>query len=164
MKIERKHRADKKFIYAVIRQNGGLMNETTSSPYTGTGYLIVKVATASGAIPIENATVILRGAEDKNESVMLSLITDRDGLTSRIPLPAPSREDSRSPNIKRPFATYHIDVLKSGSYPQYYQNVPVFDGIIAVQNANVIPLSEGGEKNPYIIDEQIFDEYQNPLL
>ena len=63
-----------------------------------------------------------------------------------------------------PFATYNIDVLKEGYYPQYYQNVPIFDGITAVQNANVIPISEGGKKDPYSIQEQIFDQYQNPLL
>ena len=140
------------------------MNEAMSSAYTGAGYLIIKVATASGAIPIEGATVILRGAEDQNEQVMLSLITDKDGLTSRISLPAPSREDSRSPKIKHPFATYNLDVFKAGYYPQYYQNVPVFDGIVALQNANVVPVSEGGEKSPYFLDGQIFDEYQNPLL
>lgn len=133
--------------------------------YTGTGYIIVKVATASGAIPVEGTTVIIRGNEDRNSSILLSFLTDRDGLIVRTPLPAPSKEESQSPsNGRKPFSTYNIDVLKEGYYPQYYQNVPVFDGITAVQTANIIPISEGGEKNPYVIDEQIFDEYQNPML
>ena len=163
MKIEHTPRAK---LY--ISFGGFFMNDQNlpipESAYTGTGYIIVKVATASGAIPIENATVILRGNEDQNSAIMLSLLTDRDGLTLRVPLPAPSRVDSQAPNPKKPFSTYNIDVFKEGFYPQYYQNVPVFDGIVAVQNANVIPFSKNGEKNPYVIEEQIFNEQQNPLL
>ena len=133
--------------------------------YAGTGYIIVKVATASGAIPVEGATVIIRGNEEQNSSILLSFLTNNDGLTLRSALPAPSREESMTPNGSRPpFATYNIDVLKEGYYPQYYQNVPIFDGITAVQNANVIPISEGGKKDPYSIQEQIFDQYQNPML
>ena len=147
---------------------GAYMNEQQfplpENTYTGTGYIIVKVATASGAIPVEGVTVIVRGNEDQNSAILLSFLTDRDGLTPRAALPAPSREESQSPNGKRPFSTYNIDVLKEGYYPQYYQNVPVFDGITAVQTANIIPISEGGERNPYTVDEQIFDQYQNPML
>ena len=146
------------------------MNEqgspTPESIYSGTGYIIVKVATASGAIPVERASVIIRGNEEHTSDILLSFLTDRDGLIARVPLPAPSREESQTPtgNGAKPFSTYNIDVLKEGYYPQYYQNVPVFDGITAVQTANIIPLSEGGQKDPYVVDEQIFDQYQNPLL
>ena len=145
------------------------MNEqeakTPQNSYSGTGYMIVKVATAGGAIPIERASVIIRGGEEQTSDILFSFLTDKDGLIPRVPLPAPSKEQSQSPsNGTRPFSTYNIDVLKEGYYPQYYQNVPVFDGISAVQTANIIPLSEGGQKNPYFVDEQIFDQYQNPLL
>lgn len=132
---------------------------------SGVGSLIVKVATAGGAVPIERASVIIRGSELDSSGVLLSFMTDRDGLTPKIQLPTVSRSDSQTPSApKKPFATYNIDVLAKGYYPQYYQNVPIFDGITAVQNANVIPLSEGGKKNPYVTEEQIFDEYQNPNL
>ena len=158
---------DKRPIFLLRRK---FMNEQVSpapeSTYSGTGYIIVKVATASGAIPVERVSVIIRGNEEPTSDILLSFITDRDGLTARVPLPAPSREQSQTPskNGIKPFSTYNIDVLKEGYYPQYYQNVPVFDGITAVQTANIIPLSEGGKKDPYVIDEQIFDQYQNPLL
>lgn len=136
----------------------------SDNAFSGTGYIIIKVATASGAIPIESASVIVRGNEEQNSSVIFSLLTDRDGLTVRAPLPAPARSDSQSPSPKRPFATYNIDVFREGFYPQYYQNVPIFDGIVAVQNANIIPIPEGEKKYPHTIEEQIFDEYQNPML
>lgn len=132
---------------------------------SGIGYLIVKVATAGGAVPIERASVIVRGSELESSGVLLSFLTDRDGLTPKVQLPTVARADSQAPSpAQKPFATYNIDVIAKGYYPQYYQNVPIFDGITAVQNANIIPLSEGGEKNPYVTEEQIFDEYQNPNL
>lgn len=157
---------DKRPIF-LLRRN--FMNEqgspTQENAYSGTGYIIVKVATASGAIPVERVSVIIRGNEEQTSDILLSFLTDRDGLIARVPLPAPSREQSQTPsNGTKPFSTYNIDVLKEGYYPQYYQNVPVFDGITAVQTANIIPLSEGGQKDPYVVDEQIFDQYQNPLL
>ena len=69
---------------------------------TGTGYLIVRVATARGAIPLENATVNIRAAatpegEIREEGVpgegylIAALRTDRDGLAPRVALPAPPR-------------------------------------------------------------------------
>ena len=56
------------------------------------GYLIVKVSTASGAIPIENASVIVQGKDDNNQEILLSFLTNRDGITPRIMLPAPPKE------------------------------------------------------------------------
>lgn len=139
-------------------------NRQFGSAYVGMGYAIVRTSTASTAIPIEGATVIIRGSEPENQNVMYSLLTDRDGLTPRVSLPAPLKESSQSSGQIKPFAVYSIEVYKEGYYPQFYQNVPIFDGITAVQPAQVIPLSDNGHSNPYVIDEQIFGEKENPLL
>ena len=129
------------------------------------GYIIIKVSTANGAIPIENATIILRGNDGDNTNILLSLLTGRDGRTQRIALPAPPNSLSQMPSPQaRPYSTYNIEVFKDGYYPQYYQSVPIFDKITAVQGANLIPLSEYDGQNPYFTEEQIFNNYPDPNL
>lgn len=130
-----------------------------------TGYLIVKVSTASGAIPVENVTVVLQGNDENNGDVFYSLSTNRDGLTEKVNLPAPSVTLSSVPSpSSRPYSTYNIDVYREGYYPQHYTNVPIFAGITAVQNARIIPVAEFDAQNPYYTPGQNFDEYENPFL
>ena len=133
----------------------------------GTGYLIVRVATARGAIPLENATVNVREAatpdgEMREEgakgegAVIAALRTDRDGLAPRIALGAPPRSISESPGRVRPYALYDIDVALDGYQSNYYQNVPVFDTVTSLQTVELIPISEGerpelGFKTPSFI-------------
>ena len=135
------------------------------SPQTKSGYLIVRASTASGAIPVEGVTVIVQGRDEENSNVFLSLITDRDGLTQKITLPTVSRDESLSPsaNIK-PYSLYNIEVYKDGYYPQHYSGVAIFEGITAVQNARIIPLSEFEPSYPHGRGEQVFDSYENPNL
>lgn len=135
------------------------------SPQTKSGYLIVRASTASGAIPVEGVTVIVQGRDEENSNVFLSLITDRDGLTQKITLPTVSRDESLTPsaNIK-PYSLYNIEVYKDGYYPQHYSGVAIFEGITAVQNARIIPLSEFEPSSPHGRGEQVFDSYENPNL
>ena len=129
------------------------------------GYLIVKVSTASSAIPIENASVIVQGKDEDNQDILLSLLTDKDGLTTRITLPAPPKELSEAPSpSSSPYSLYNIDVFKEGYYPQHYNGVPVFQNVTAIQNARIIPFSELDAKNPYTNGGEVFDEYENPYL
>ena len=132
---------------------------------TSYGYLIVKVSTASGAIPIENASVIVQGKDENNQDILLSLLTDRDGLTPRITLYAPPKELSEAPSpSSKPYSVYNIDVFKEGFYPQHYNGVPIFQNVTAVQNARIIPISEFDAQSPYTTEGEIFDEYENPYL
>ena len=135
------------------------------SPQTKSGYLIVRASTASGAIPVEGVTVIVQGRDEENSNVFLSLITDRDGLTQKITLPTVSRDESLTPsaNIK-PYSLYNIEVYKDGYYPQHYSGVAIFEGITAVQNARILPLSEFEPSYPHGRGEQVFDSYENPNL
>lgn len=123
----------------------------------GLGYLTVRVSTASGAIPIEGAVVIVRGYGTGDGEIFHSLTTDRSGLTARISLPAPPSSLSKAPNPpSTPYAPYSIDVYREGYYPQYYANVPIFDGITAIQDARIIPISELTPSDPYLRGEQVF--------
>ena len=129
------------------------------------GYLIVKVSTASDAIPIENASVIVQGKDEDNQNILLSLLTDRDGLTTKIMLPTRPRELSEAPSPpSKPYSVYNIDVYKEGYYPQHYNGVPIFQNVTAIQNAHIVPTSEFDAQNPYTNQGEIFDEYENPNL
>ena len=100
-----------------------------------------------------------------NQDIFLSKITNRDGLTDKVILPAPNGNLSNAPNpSSRPYSTYNIDIYKEGYYPQHYNNVPIFAGITAIQNARIIPVAEFDAQNPYYTQSQNFDEYENPFL
>ena len=129
------------------------------------GYIIVKVSTASGAIPIEGATVIVQGKDQENKDILISLITDRSGVTEKIELPTVPRSLSESPSPgQKPYTTYNLDVFKEGYYPQHYTGVPVFEGIVAVQNASIVPISSFDARDPYYSKGQVFEEYENSDL
>ncbi len=131
----------------------------------GKGSLIVKASTASGAIPLENVTVLIQGVDADNSDTLISLVTDRDGITPRVELSAPPTGLSSLPSPpSRPYSLYNIDVYKQGYYPQHYNGVPIFENITAIQNALLVPISEADAQNPYYVKEQIFDEYENPFL
>ena len=119
-------------------------NSQDISNSQATGYLIVKVSTARGAIPLSDAAVNIRGGSESNSGVLFSLTTNSDGQTPKVSLPTPELYYSESPNNPIPYALYNIDVFKEGYVPTYFNNVPVFPSVISVQPAVMLPLSEGG--------------------
>lgn len=108
--------------------------------YSDKGGLVVTVSTAGQTKPIQGAHVIISRREGKNEIILRSLITDGNGKTVKIELPAPPEANSTSPSNKLGYSIYNIRV----DYPGYYTieniDVPIFPGIIAVQPVNMIPL------------------------
>lgn len=119
------------------------MNNNSQPPanYRGKGYLIVKVSTARGAIPLEGASVNIRGAEPSNSDIIYSLISDRDGITKKVELPTPLRGLSEVPGNIAPYALYDIDVFKEGYRDLVLKDVSVFDSITSIQGAVMIPLA-----------------------
>ena len=122
------------------------------------GYLVIRVSTARGAIPLENAAVSVRGNTPETSGIVYSMSTDRDGLTQKISLPAPAKSLSGSPGNAQPFSTWNIDVFKDGYVPVRFQNVPVYSSIVSVQPAVLVPVSEN-----FIVPE-IYNESENPDL
>ena len=113
--------------------------------YTGTGYLIIRVSTASGALPLAGATVLVRGDEDDFSAVVARLTSGEDGLTPKIALLAPPRSLSMSPaSQKKPYASYHVEVYLDGYHDNLTHNIPIFDGITSIQPADMIPIPKNG--------------------
>ena len=124
--------------------------EQSKTP-TGTGYLIVHVATAGGAIPLEGAKIDIQTYEKESESApdtrgdtIASPVSGMDGNTVRIPLSAPSKILSESPGNGTPYALYTINVTLDGYNAQSYAGVPIFDGITSIQPVILVPLPENG--------------------
>lgn len=107
----------------------------------GEGYLVVRVSTANGAIPLSGAQVTVRGGEESNSDYYRSFYSGASGLTPKIALPAPLRSLSENPSNGgiKPYSLYSIDVFSDGYVDLSFVNVPVFDTITSVQPANMIP-------------------------
>ena len=135
---------------------------------TGYGYMIVRVTTARGAIPLEGATVTVHNYDPEFErgrgDAIAVYTTGVSGLTERFALPAPPRELSMSPGNGKSYLTYNLSVTKPGYYQQYYTNAPIFEGITAIQNADMIPLPDNGQTDNFTVEDNIFFETEDPAL
>ena len=141
------------------------MNGNAANPnQTGTGYLVVQVTTASNAIPLANAEVTIRRSNGEGGAVLFELRSGNDGRTERVGLPAPPRAESMRPTAARPYAMYNIEVKLADYENAFYQNVPVFDGITAIQQANMVPVPESGYPGAFTLNDGQQFEGEEPQL
>ncbi len=106
------------------------------------GSLRIRTYTAGGALPVVGALVRIRGAEEENRFIMHTLLTDRDGLTEKVILPAPSVGYSLSPSPEEsPYSIYDVEISADGYYTKRIDGMSVFSGIDSVQLVNMIPSS-----------------------
>lgn len=142
------------------------MNENESI-----GFLTVIVRSANGALPIENAQVTVYGESELDENgvpslfpsdVVYSLKTDKSGMTPKVALSTKNKELSLSPENNEPFSTYSVLVSKDGYYDNAYYNLPIFQGVNALQPVLLIPLSEFAKADDYIPNEgRRYEEFNN---
>ena len=115
--------------------------------YSGVGYLIVRVFTARGAIPVAGALVTVSYSDSKMPSPYAVLTTDRSGRTPKLAMPTPpaslSLEPAEAGGVAEPYGLYNVKVAREGFYGLTDLNVRIFDGITAIQDADLVPLAEG---------------------
>lgn len=136
-----------------------MTQDNQTGGFVDIGYLTVRVSTAGGAIPLENASVNIRGGDVDDSDVIFALTTNSDGITPTVSLPTPPRSASTSPQDTVPaYAVYNVDVFKKGYSPAFFHNVPVFSGINSVQPAVLLPELEGGtQTNAQHVTETPYD-------
>ena len=134
------------------------MNNATDRP-DSLGYLIVKVSTARGAIPLSGASVTVRGTQESNSNIFYSLRTDRDGQTERITLPTPARAESQTPDNLAPYSTYSIDVFKDGYIPLRFERVPIFPTVVSIQPAVMVPASAPDSDSAHRNEPMVFSDF-----
>ena len=139
-----------------------------NAEFPAEGYLIVRVTTARGAIPLEGAQVLIRDGTPESDEIRgdarVTLLSDRNGNTERIALPTQQKNDSLTPGSAQPFSVYNLEVYLEGYRGQIYYGLPIFPGITAVQPVDMIPLSEDGSGRPFDVREDRFYESTPPIL
>lgn len=132
----------------------------------GVGYMQISVNSANGAIPLKDATVRIYEYNPEtvasNGGLIKTLKTDRQGRAELVSLSAPPRSSSLYPNSQRGYSTYNVEAYLDGYYPQQYINVPIFDGITAIQNISLVPIAENGRES--LTYETRFFENENQYL
>ena len=112
-------------------------------PFNNIGSMVITALTAGGALPVEGTVVKITGVDEENRTVEYSLITDKDGITEKISLPAPSRNLSLSPGAaEQPYAQYNVEISAPGFYTKRLFGVAVFEGTETLQQVNMIPLPD----------------------
>ena len=115
------------------------------------GIIQIRAYRASEALPIQNAAVKITGSGEYNSDIQISQLTDNDGITPEIRVPAPAASLSTSPNASsQPYSVYDVEIAKEGYYPKRIVNIPIFAGIKAMLPIEMIPLaySEDGKVIP----------------
>lgn len=108
--------------------------------FSSTGYLKVRVYSAGGAIPIDGVSIRIKGTEAYNNGVDFTFLTDINGISKAIPLPAPDINYSLTPGAsEQPYANYDIEIFKDGFYPIKLLNATVFPERTAVLPVELVP-------------------------
>ena len=104
------------------------------------GYLKVRAFVAEGGMPVGGVFVSVSGNDEFNLGTEVSAITDRDGLTEKLALPAPPIALSLSSGAaEQPYATYDVFVSKEGFYPKKIYNIAVFPGVVSTLPLSMTP-------------------------
>lgn len=133
--------------------------------YTDIGTLVVKAYTAGGALPVPNTVIRILGADEENRFIDYSVMTDVDGLTEKIYLPAPPKNESLYPEqTENPYAQYIIEISAKGYYPKNINNVALFSGTETFQSVNMIPVSVYERGVEYPMNTLFTTVEENPYL
>ena len=119
-----------------------------SSQETGTGYLRIEVTTARQAVPVEGAYVIVRQMGDGDVNLERVMRTDSEGKTATISLPTVPASLSMHPGTPHPYTEYSVQVDVPGYISVRDFNIPIYDGIVAIQPVELSPLPEGDTDGP----------------
>lgn len=105
------------------------------------GYITARAYMSYAQIPLEDVAVVVTAADG---TAIAMRLTNRSGLTEPIPIPAPDRAESESPeeNGGRPFTDVTVYAYKADFEQIRAENVQIFAGVTTVQDLEMVPLSE----------------------
>ena len=128
------------------------------------GTLTVKTESAFGALPVKDATVSFRRQTGDGAKLFAVLMTDEDGETEPLKIPAPPVSNSLSPGGETPYSLVNVEVFADGYYSVMLMGVPIFTGISSTQPVNMIPLPESYQYSKYPSGNYIITESEVPKL
>lgn len=123
------------------------------------GSMRVEAYSGDRAFGIGSARVMVFVELPSGNVAVFDGLTDNDGNTVSIKLPAPPVELSQTPqtgnNPRLPYAVYSVYVEHPGFVRAVYTNVPVFSGIESIQPVRMLAKAEGvNEPEPIMVDEK----------
>ena len=128
------------------------------------GTLTVKTESAFGALPVKDATVSFRRQTGDGAKLFAVLMTDEDGETEPLKIPAPPVSNSLSPGGETPYSLVNVEVFADGYYSVMLMGVPIFTGISSTQTVNMIPLPESYQYSKYPSGNYNITESEVPKL
>lgn len=118
------------------------------------GTVRFRTYTARNALPVPGARIVLFKTIGGSRHIFYDVVTDISGQTATLELPAPSSQLSQSPNAKmQPYALYDADITAKGYIPVSVRSLPVFEGIVSVQRAALVP-STGTDETTNITETE----------
>lgn len=122
--------------------NGDIVNQSdTLSQFMGG--LEVAARTASDALPVEGALVIVTSPDGDGGRFEQVALTDRSGLARIFNLPAANPENSQTFEGVDKYFLYSVSISKPGFYDMESRDVPLFGGVVSRQEFALVPLPEG---------------------
>ena len=107
------------------------------------GGLEVAARTASEALPVEGALVIVTSPDGDGGRFEQVAMTDRSGLARIFNLPAANPENSQTFEGVDKYFLYSVSISKPGFYDMESRDVPLFGGVVSRQEFALVPLPEG---------------------
>lgn len=104
------------------------------------GKLRVEVKSANRAVPIEDALVVITKQSVTGNELLSIMLTNPNGETRTVAIPAPAKEISETPSDPTPFAKVNVNTYKKGFYEVENSDIPIFAGVTSIQPVNMIPL------------------------
>lgn len=124
------------------------------------GFLQIRVFTSQAKTPIRGAAVNVTERLEKGSRLLAAEITDENGLTGVLALPAPEASLSQSPGAQQPWRKVDITVDQPRYERILVENVQIFAGTLTEQELELIPYGEMPES--WSLTE-IFDVSAQPL-
>ena len=126
------------------------------------GSVRFRTYTARNALPVEGARVILSKMIGGSRHTFYDIITDSSGLTPVLELPAPSASLSQTPVVTvQPYSLYDAEITAKGFIPVSIRSLPVFEGIISIQRAALVPSAGTNEREEITESEPDLSEVPN---
>ncbi len=122
------------------------------------GTLKVETYASDRAFGVGSARVMVFLELPSGNVAVFDGLTDIDGVSDTVRLPAPPRNISQSPqsgnNPRLPYAVYSVYVEHPSYVRAVFTNVPVFSGIESVQPVRMLAKAAGlQEPEPIVVDE-----------
>ncbi|MBQ2841675.1 MAG: hypothetical protein IJE72_01410 [Clostridia bacterium] len=130
------------------------------------GSLRVEAYASDRAFGVPSARVMVFLELPEGNAAVFDGLTDINGSTESIRLPAPPKSLSQSPqtgsNPRLPYAVYSVYVEHPDYVRSVFTNVPVFSGIESIQPVRMLAKAAGLEEpEPIVVDETTLSTLRN---